>query len=90
MASPIEPPICRKNVRLPVATPSRLKGTEAWTTMVKTESVGPTPRPVTNIHAHITGRSVSACRFVKRTGHGQRAGDIPWKRRCDSRMPATI
>ena len=48
-ASPTEPPIWRKKVRLLVATPSCRNGTAFWTTIVKTDSVGPMPTPVTNI-----------------------------------------
>ena len=40
-ARPTEAPTWRKKVRLPVATPSRLNGTEAWMTMVKTRERGP-------------------------------------------------
>ena len=41
--SPIVPPICWKNVRLPVATPIRAGATEFWTTSVKTANDGPIP-----------------------------------------------
>ena len=49
------PPIWRKNVRLLVATPSFENGTAFWTMIVKTDSVGPMPRPVMNIHRNMTG-----------------------------------
>src|SRR5262249_22765992 len=47
-------------VRFDVATPSLLNGTAFWTTIVNTDSVGPMPTPVMNIHTHRTGRSVFA------------------------------
>jgi hypothetical protein len=58
-ASEIVPPICRKNVRLDVATPSWRNGTAFWMTIVGTENVGPTPRPAMNIHSQTTGTGVS-------------------------------
>ena len=63
------PPIWRKNVRLDVATPSWRNGTAFWMTMVKTENVGPTPRPTMNIHSHTTGHR----RVLGQLGHEQRA-----------------
>ena len=35
-------------------------------TIVKTDSVGPMPKPVMNIHAHMTGKSVRDVRPVSR------------------------
>jgi hypothetical protein len=67
MASPTEPPICRKNVRLDVATPSCWTGTAFWTTTVKTLNVGPIPRPRTNIQNQRDGSGVSDRSWVMRT-----------------------
>ena len=63
-ASATVPPIWRKNVRFEVATPSTLNGTAFWTTIVKTENVGPTPRPARNIHSQTTPSGVSAVSWV--------------------------
>ena len=60
IASPTVPPIWRKNVRLLVATPSIENGTAFWTMIVNTDSVGPMPRPVTNIQRNIVVYSVVA------------------------------
>ena len=60
MASPTEPPIWRKKVRLLVATPSFENGTAFWTMIVNTDRVGPIPRPAMNIHRNRNGYSVSA------------------------------
>ena len=78
MASATEPPIWRKNVRLDVATPSCLNGTAFWTTIVKTEKVGPTPRPARNIQSQTIGSGVSAGEL----GH-QRGGDAHQHDRAD-------
>jgi hypothetical protein len=59
IASPTEPPICRKKVRLDVATPSCWTGTAFWTTTVKTLNVGPMPSPSTNIQNQRDGSGVS-------------------------------
>ena len=63
-ASAIVPPICRKNVRLEVATPSCRNGTAFWMTMVNTEKVGPTPTPAMNIQSQTTGTGVSFVSWV--------------------------
>ena len=63
-ASATVPPIWRKNVRLEVATPSSWNGTAFWMTIVKTEKVGPTPRPARNIHSQTTSTGVSAVSWV--------------------------
>ena len=63
-ARPTEPPIWRKKVRLLVATPSCRNGTAFWTTIVKTEKVGPMPTPAMNIQSHTVGMSVSAVSWV--------------------------
>ncbi len=63
-ARAIVPPIWRKNVRFDVATPSCRNGTAFWMTMVKTEKVGPTPRPTRNIQNHTTGTGVSLVSWV--------------------------
>ena len=55
IARPTVPPIWRKKVRLLVATPSFENGTAFWTMIVKTDSVGPMPTPVTNIHSEQRG-----------------------------------
>ena len=62
------PPIWRKNVRLEVATPSWRNGTAFWTMIVKTENVGPTPRPAMNIQSHTIGIRVSAVSWVISSG----------------------
>ena len=63
-ASAIVPPIWRKNVRFEVATPSCRNGTAFWMTIVKTENVGPTPRPAMNIQSQTTGTGVSSVSWV--------------------------
>ncbi len=65
--SPTVPPIWRKNVRFDVATPSLLKGTAFWMTMVKTARVGPIPTPVTNCQTQMVGIAVAAASWVKST-----------------------
>ena len=64
MASATVPPIWRKNVRFEVATPSWWNGTAFWTMIVKTENVGPTPRPARNIQNQTIGSGVSAVSWV--------------------------
>ena len=66
IASPTEPPIWRKNVRLLVATPSFENGTAFWTMIVNTDRLGPMPSPAMNIHSNRTGYSVSAVSWVIR------------------------
>ena len=68
------PPTCWKKVRLLVAVPSRSTGTLFWTMSVNTANVGPTPRPVTNIHAHSTGIGVSDAKVRE---HEQPGGHQP-------------
>ena len=70
IASATEPPIWRKNVRFDVATPSTLNGTAFWTTIVKTEKVGPTPRPARNIHNEQAGAVVWLWMFIAGLGVG--------------------
>ncbi len=64
MARATVPPICRKKVRLEVATPSMWNGTAFWTIRVKTAKVGPTPRPAMNIQSQTIGTGVSARSWV--------------------------
>ena len=66
IARATDPPICRKNVRFEVATPSSWKGTAFWTMIVNTAKVGPTPRPARNIQNQTTGNGVSAVSWVMR------------------------
>ena len=51
MASPTEPPIWRKKVRLLVATPIRRTATAFCIATVGTEKLGPTPSPAISIHS---------------------------------------
>ena len=60
IARPTLPPICWKRVRLLVAVPIWRGATEACTINVSTANIGPTPRPVMNIHTYRSGNGVSA------------------------------
>ena len=70
-ASPTEPPIWRKKVRLLVATPSRSRGTAFCTATVKPASEGPTPRPRISIHS----QSVQVSGAGRQVGHQVAAQD---------------
>ena len=66
IARPTLPPSCWNRVRLLVAVPICRGATAPCTTSAKIENIGPTPRPVMNIHAQRTGSGVSARRFERR------------------------
>jgi hypothetical protein len=60
IASPTDPPTCRKKVSELVAAPSIRGATALWTMIVNTENDGPMPRPAMNIHSHAVVIGVSA------------------------------
>src|SRR4051812_49021683 len=64
IASPTVPPTDWKNDRFDDATPMWRTSTLFWTIWGNTANVGPTPMPVTNIHAHTIGSGVSARSWV--------------------------
>ena len=60
MASPTDPPTCRKKVSELVAAPSIRGATALWTMIVKTANDGPMPSPAMNIHSQTLVTGVSA------------------------------
>jgi len=66
IASPTVPPTCWKNDTLLLAAPIWVTGTLLCTISGKTANMGPTPMPVTNIHAHRIGCGVSTRSCVSR------------------------
>ena len=76
-ARPTLPPTCWNRVRLLVAVPICRSGTAPCTTSVKTEKIGPTPMPVTNIHDQRSGSGVSARRFDSRNSPIASTTDAP-------------
>ena len=74
---PTVPPICWKNVRLAVATPTLSRETAFCTTSVKTANDGPIPRPATTIHSQSIWRLVSARRPVMRNSPAARSRSEP-------------
>src|SRR5438128_8326542 len=81
IARPTLPPSCWNRVRLLVAVPICRGATAPCTTRVKIENIGPTPRPVMNIHDQRTGSGVSADR--ERDGSAEREQLVPAGARDD-------
>ena len=78
-----------------VATPRKRNDTAFWTTIVKTDRVGPMPTPVMNIHSHSIGNSVVAVSWVIRVSPKAIIARpnrmmILYRPVRDTRMPAMI